>query len=325
MTEATRELSSEYPVCELRAESQTSDTFEIIGYDLYALNFDSFDNKSSLDITENILNERVLFIEINIQDKEGNHLINLNNDLINYFTKEQSIKSLNELVGLKFNLSFDSENMVIIEDSVKTESYKKDNRKIISHNRFINKYKIMDIMYKDDYFEEIESKFQELYYRNNYVGYGKIIDYKHNTDENITTITVRKEEHTIDFELDYPEVYDENHPTIEFVNKVGGGSVPGLENEDVELVQASDIDNPPAVKNSISIKAKNTQNEQNTPDNTKMYNIRVLKELLTMFSLFLVFVGIFMGEFILTLLSFTVFYFTMMLRKFLNTYRYNTR
>lgn len=269
------------PVCELRAESEITNQFEIIDYDLYSIDFEFLNENIDLDdiclknndtfielAKENALG--VVFMTISVPGKDNTYLVNITDKLIEYITQEYDASTVDEIINLKIDFKFESDNKIIVDDDIPCKIHPVSTEKIILHDEYCKQYPELNIINKNNKLDDFKDNFTNIYYTNKYAGTGIIKNYK-NTEEDNTIVYVETDNgETIEFVLEYPDIYDEDNPVIEFVNTVGGGSVMGLENSTVELVPKSKANNPPAVNNYIAL--KNEQNDTSESNNVSYNN-----------------------------------------------------
>jgi len=105
----------------------------------------------------------------------------------------------------------------------------------------------------------------------------------------------------------------------ELIIVIGGGSIQGLEGSKVKLVPESEVNNPPAVNNGIAIKKEEINNvKENKSQNSEKYWSSLLMEMIQVFGIFMLFMSLFAGEFVLAILFGLIIYSILLLNTFLN-------
>ncbi len=288
---------SKEPLCKLRAESLhqnflTIEDFRIssvvkIPNDYFNLNETPIENFHSADYDT----EFETYLKVNLENINSYLFMTFNDELKNYFIKNYEISSLEDIKDINCTYTIHNENKIKIDDKiiVGVKDINCISKKIIgiSHKNEEHKNKAKKIANKlvDKHIKDINESLKKSYLKEQFVGEAKIKNYKNKIKNNRhhTILTVSNGKNEIEFDLEYPLFYDANDETVEFINKVGGGSVQGLKNESVYIVPETEIENSPARTNGLAI----TGNERN---NTDYESILVSK---IFFSFILISYGIF--------------------------------
>jgi len=220
---------------------------------------------------------KYIIIVIYIEVKIGNEikLIYLTNQLIDYFIKEYNISSRNDLIDENIIFDIESKDKIIVNGELDIDIYS-DLDEFIPNLEVCNTNKERKKLRKinDKYIEKVNNTIRCEYHKSHSVGAAKITNYNNEIESgtSFTNITVCKDDLDMEFVLEYPQFYDESHPVVDFINKVGGGSVHGLDGSEIELVPEDSISNPAAVKDGLAIKSKDKQNKNNKSKSNQVIN-----------------------------------------------------
>ena len=236
---------------------------------------------------------KYIIIVIYIEVKIGNEikLIYLTNQLIDYFIKEYNISSQNDLIDENIIFDIESKDKIIVNGELDIDIYS-DLDEFIPNLEVCNTNKERKKLRKinDKYIEKVNNTIRCEYHKSHSVGAAKITNYNNEIESgtSFTNITVCKDDLDMEFVLEYPQFYgesrrkpralarggcqDESHPVVDFINKVGGGSVHGLDGSEIELVPEDSISNPAAVKDGLAIKSKDKQNKNNKSKSNQVIN-----------------------------------------------------
>lgn len=272
------------PLCKLRAESIEDKNLRISDYFISARilipKSCNEDIDSLSELKHRSTTEFTLYLRINIYDSI--HVIQFTEELCEYLINNYNISNLDELIDIELSFTVKSDSRIKIDDEIISEIEKDD---ILDINDAQMDYasdisnELQDEFFeteKNNFMDDINEKIKNLWYKNNFIGEGKIINYKNKLldGDMITNLTISNGANRIEFTLEYPPVYNEQNNIIEFINKVGGGSVEGLKDEYVSIVDENSVDNPIATKNGVCITGKSDKNQRkNTLEEKFVFNI----------------------------------------------------
>ncbi len=270
---------SKEPLCKLRAESLhqnslTIEDFRIssvvkIPNDYFNHNETPIENFHPNDYDT----EFETYLKVNLEHINSYLFIPLNDELKDYFIKNYEISSLEDIKDINCTYTIHNENKIEIDDKI-TVDVKDINcigKKIIGispkNEEHKNKAKKVANNLVDKYIKDTNERLKKSYLKEQFIGEAKIKDYKNKIKNyrHHTILTVSNGQNEIEFDLEYPLFYDENDETVEFINKVGGGSVQGLKNESVYIVPETEIENSPARTNGLAIIGEELNNTDSEP------------------------------------------------------------
>lgn len=191
------------PICDMRAESSIEMEGEIIKYAIQSSSFHY--GRSDLIITISTENHGIKNVKVNKQ-------------FMRYLSRKYKVSSLDDINNISINYELIDSNKILIDSEFELRRTNINDSKIIPNYRAIKKY---------------NRKFNKYYIQSIFQGKFKIKEVE--ADENNIDFKVYSEGESLSINLKIPETYDEENDTIQFVNDVGGGSVLGLENSEINL------------------------------------------------------------------------------------------
>lgn len=299
------------PFCKLRAESIINQKMTIIDYfvignieipEIY------LNEKETIDVHKLYNKDLSICLNININNKNQNICIEFTDELCEYFVDEHNIYSIDDLLNINIDFSVKSNTEIYINDIVVPILSKHKTNTSVNIKQYDGEHIDIFEKAKKEYIDKKNKEIKQLWLKNKFIGEGKIIDYKQKEDENCTytTLLIRNNnDDVIEFDLEHPLFYDDNNSVINFINKVGGGSLKGLKGETVLIESIKNVDNPPAVNDCLCITSK-TNNEKIPHDELEPKITSYILFSFILISSYVCIFGIRMLDIHLTIVSFIV-------------------
>lgn len=270
----------ESPLCELRAEYPLHKKFKITDYNVYVPNLKP--HHFSSDIGESKLYQMLeLHSELCIRFENINntYLVLFSGELMEYFVNQHDCKEIDDIINLDIEGEFIAENELKIDDEISVYIYSYSKCDKLLYTDIQNKYPEKSVPAKRDiHIQPINKNMNKKYIKNKLTGEGKIIEHYNKKEDNTiyTIVNVKINDDIIEFELEYPDVYDEDNTVVKFINDVGKGSVHGLDGSKVKIESEEEIDNPPSIKNGLALTSipTNEINKSNNKNYTLMFFVK---------------------------------------------------
>lgn len=234
----------EYPVCDMRAESEGKQSYKITDYDLLISNT-HIGNNEPIYNDNNELNEyQIRFAKNNVYDydiyvylesklNKRSIIAPLSKDMIKHLVDKHNITDIEDIINIDVSFKVYSGKEIIFNDEYIVPVDIPNNYITVTKNNKNN--------YINDYLTEFVSDCvsdkKNFIHNYNICGESIISDINTVEDNNRYVSTLKIEnlntQYTHKFKIEYPLLYDDENKIIEFINTYGSGSVEGLKCETI--------------------------------------------------------------------------------------------